>query len=378
MPGSHTLVTALRSLLRRPGQSAVAFLVLALGIGLTTAMFAVVDGFLLSQLPFERSDRLVHLERLGAEPGRRTTVGDFLDWRAGQGSFEDLAAFATSSVALSDGERAERYPGARISAHAFGLLRVVPALGRSFADDDDRPGAALVILLGDAVWRGHFGADPAVVGRTVLVEGVPTTVVGVMPPGFAFPLRENVWLPLRPERNAAAGGEVATVDVFGRLRDGVTRERSAIETSLLARQLAAAEDGETAAMQVAVVPYTHAFMGGGGRDLSIRLGLAVGALVLLIACANVANLLLARFAGRRREIALHAALGAGRRHAIARVLAEGLCLALPAGLAGLGLAALGLRLLETSIASAGQRDWPYWIELGLDGRTLLAAAILSL
>ncbi|HVS64841.1 MAG TPA: ABC transporter permease [Thermoanaerobaculia bacterium] len=375
---SNLVPSALRSLVRNPGPSAAAILVLTLGVGLTTTMFSMVDGFLLQQLPVEDGERVLHLGLSRPDRSENVPVSDFVTWRREQRSFEDLAAFVFAGVSLSDGARAERYSGARITANAFELLRVAPALGRGFDERDDRPGASPVILLGHSVWQSHFGGEDDVVGRSVLVDGVPATVVGVMPEGFHFPLREDVWLPLRPDPDPASGGMGPAVDVFGRLRPEATLDGVRLEMNLLARRIAEDRGEAAQARRVAVVPYAQEFMGGSRRDSTIWIGLGAGLFVLLISCANVGNLLLARAQTRTREIALHAVLGAARGRLLLRSLIESLCLALPASALGLGLAVLGIRLLGRAVARAGQRDWPYWIDLGVGGREVLIGLGLAL
>jgi predicted permease len=359
---------ALRSLLRSPGASAAAILVLTLGVGLTTAMFSIVDGFLLRELPVENGDRVVHLKLARADGSREVAMSDFLDWRREQRSFRDLAAYAFAGVSVSDGALAQRYAGARITANALALLGVAPALGRGFDPADERPGAPAVILLGDQVWRSHFGGDTGVVGREILVDGIPTTVAGILPAGFHFPLREEVWLPLRAEPGSSADADDVQVAVFGRLEDGIGLDAAGLEMSLLAGRLAADRGALSPAAGVLVVPYAQELLGGGRRDRTIWIGLGAGVFVLLIACANVGNLLLARAQTRTREIAVHAVLGAPRSLLLLRSLAESLLLALPAAALGLGLAAFGVRRLAGAISGAGQRDWPYWIDLGVGGR----------
>lgn len=382
MPPIH-LPPALRTLTRHPGTSLTAILVLALGVGLTTAMFSMIDGFLLRQVPVEKPDRLVHLKwaQTGGGHGadRAVTTSDLEEWRHDQSSFTDLAAFQFRGISVSDGALARRYQGARISAHGFDLLGIAPAIGRPFAAEDAQPGAPAAVLLGHSVWRNHFAADSSIVGREILVDGVPTTVVGVMPEGFQFPLREDVWLPLTATSNPLEGKSEIPVDVFGRLRDDVGLEQARLEMGLVAGRLE--ENHETtaaAAPRILVTPYAREFMGGSRRDLTIWFGMGAGVLVLLLACANVTNLLLARAHARERETAVHAALGAGRLRLLRKALLESLTLALPAALLGLGLAALGVRLLANAVAGASLGDWPYWIELAVGPREAMVGLGLAL
>lgn len=367
---------AMRGLAKSPGLVATSVVALGLGIGLTGVMFSIVDGALLKGLPFERSDRILHLEQTNLSAGiesMEVPLHDFLDWREQQSSFEDLAAFYDGTVNVAGAERPERYSGAFISANAFRQLRVQPAVGRAFREGEDAPGAEAVMLLGWHVWQDRYGGDPSVLGRILRVNGEPHTVVGVMPEGFRFPIDQDVWIPLRLDPAELERREGTTLEVFGRLRDGVDRDRATADLAAIASRLASAYPEANEGVGVSLKPYTNEYIGDEPRTL---LWTMLGAvfLVLLIACANVANLLLARTAARARELAVRSALGASRLRTILQLLGEAAVLAAGGAVLGSGIAWVGIRLFNRAIAPT---DPPFWIQIGLDGRSLAAVAVLA-
>ncbi len=361
---------AVRMLRKSPGMSAIAVLALALGIGLTATMFSIVEGAILRGLPFEEADRIMHLERNNLSEGiesMEVPYHDYVDWREQQTSFEDLAAWHGGTVNVRGTERAERYSGGFMTANTFTTLRVQPALGRVFREDENQPGAALVIVLGHHVWTNRYEADPAVVGRTLRVNGEQATVIGVMPRGFRFPINQDVWLPLRMDPATFARGEGQTLEVFGRLRPGVSRERATAEMQAIAARLADAYPDTNEGVGAVVQPFTDEYI---GDEPKAMLWTMLGAvfLVLLIACANVANLLLARAATRSRELAIRGALGASRLQVIGKLLGESLVLSAVGAALGIGLAWLGIRAFNAAIAPT---DPPFWIDIGLHPSVLL-------
>lgn len=381
----RTLRTSIRSLGRNPGLSVVSVVALTLGIGLTTAMYSIVQGAL-RDLPFKEAERLMHLERNKPSEdvdSMEVTLHDFLDWREQQSSFEGLSAFYTGTANLATGEgRPERYDGAFMSADAFEMLGAEAAVGRTFQDGEDRPGAAPVAVLGHHVWRTRFRADPEVVGTTVRINGEPTTVVGVMPEGFRFPVLQDLWLPLRLDPAAIERGEGTTLEVFGRLAPGVTLDAARTEMAGIARRLAQAYPETNEGVGAVVKPYTEEFIG--DEEVGLLYTMLVGVMgVLLIACANVANLLLARTAMRSREVAVRSALGAGRLRVVLAVLSEALVLSVAGAVLGLALAAVGVKAFDRVIQGT---EPPYWLEFGIDlrvgafvvGLTLLATLLSGL
>ena len=351
----NDLRSGIRILTRSPGSAAAAVLVLALGIGLSTAMFSIVHGIMYRGLPIEGGERIYHLEKSQRPGWRFVEPRDFFEWRRQQTSFEALSAFAMTNVYLSDGHSAERHAGAAITADAFAQLRVRPVHGRLFNASDDQPGAEPVVILGHRAWSESYGSDPGIVGRSLTVDGRPATVIGVMPQGFRFPLFQDVWTPLKAEEARPGWGRGLLLEVFGRLRDGVTHDQARLEMNLINQRVAEAHPDEDGPVGVAVTPYSRAFTEGPEKGL-VRAALGAVSFVLLIACTNVANLLLARTASRSRELAVRSALGAGRGRVIAQVLSESLCLAIPAAVSGLALGAIGVKLFNDA-ASVGR--WEY-------------------
>lgn len=321
-------------LLRRPGLNATAIIALALGIGLTTTMFSIVYVAVIRGLPFEDAEELAGLFRNRPAQGAEfMSVGihDFQDWRAQQSSFEGLAAYYAETVNVGGTEgQPVRYLGAYASAEMFDLLRVQPILGRSFRPEEDHPSTPPVMLLSYRAWQDRFQADPNIVGRIVRANAEMTTIVGVMPEQFGFPQQMDAWLPLRidPLAFTRGGGpalEGTQLQVVARLKDGVTLEAAQAEMTTIAGRLAAAYPESNEGTGVTVMSQTDLFIGPqAAAMLYTMLGAVFG--VLLIACANVANLLLARTVIRSKEVAVRTALGASRFCVILQLLTETLVL----------------------------------------------------
>ncbi|MGH7502211.1 MAG: ABC transporter permease [Longimicrobiales bacterium] len=363
----------LRALRKNPASSLIAVFALSFGIGLTTLMFSIVYGALLRGLPFESPDELVRILRAMPSTGA-TDVGasihDFADWREQQSVFDDLGAVATGVANLGGlADPPERLDGAWLSASSFEIIGLAPALGRVFTEDEDRPGARNVMLIGWKVWQNRFGADAGVIGRTVRVNGEETTIIGVMPDGFGFPSAQNAWLPLRLDALATPRGEGRAVRVFGRLRDGVTIDAANSELAVIGERIARAWPEANEGIETRVEAYTANVLGAEER---VTLWTMFGAVVfvLLIACANVANVLIGRAIVRAREVGVRTALGASRRQIAFQFLGEALVLALAGAAAGTALAAIGLRLFNAAIE--GTRP-PFWLVFQLDAPVLLCA-----
>jgi putative ABC transport system permease protein len=367
---------ATRGLMRTPGVSVIAVVALALGIGFTAVMFSIVYGVLYRGLPMDDGDRIVALSR--SEPDRgiffnSVPIHDFLDWRERQDPFQDIAAYTLGTVNVRAGERPERYTGGFITANTLDVLRVEPILGRGFTAEEDQPGAPPALLLGYRVWREDFGADSTVLGRGVTVNGETGVIVGVMPEGFLFPELQEVWLPMRPNPGATPRGQGAQVTVLGRLKDGVTIEEAEARMAPVASALASEYPESNAGAVAEVRRFTEGSLGEEERATLLAM-LATSGLVLLVACANVANLLLARAASRTRDVAVRVAMGATRARVIATVLAESLVLGVAGAALGSFFAWVGIGMFRSAVL---ETDIPYWMKFQLDGPILAFVALAA-
>jgi predicted permease len=364
MSFSQDVKFAGRRLLREPGFTAVVVVALALGIGVNTTVFTLVNAVLFRGLPFEQSDRVMFLSSNDRAKNRidmGVSYPDFRDWRAQSKSFKGLAAFSQTGVVISDSNAPERYNGPRLTANAFSLIGQKPMLGRDFLPDEDRVGASPVCLLGYSIWENRYGLDSNILGKSIRVNDVATTIVGVMPKGMKFPLNADLWIPLVPTAQYEKR-DARDVQVFGRLADDVSIARARKEMSLIDRRLEKEYVKSNQGITTTVIPYNDEFNGGQIRIMFMVLLGAVG-FVLLIACANVANLLLARSLARNREISIRAALGAGRWRIIRQLLVESILLGLLGGAVGLLIAKWGVRMFDLAVANVGK---PYWIVFRMD------------
>jgi len=328
---------AIRQLIRSPGFTAVAVSTLGLGIGANTAIFSVVNAVLLRPLPYPHAERLVHLaERRPNGTANVVSYPNFLDWRK-DGALSSMALFRTQSFNVGGADRPERVAGALVSADYFRVLGREPAAGRFFVEGEDTPGRDRVAVIGYGLWRRRFAGDPSVVGRSLTVDGRPLTIIGVAPAGFRFAEETEVWTPVSlddPSLLEARG--LHAYEVIGRLAPGQTLEHASAELQALAARLATEYPASNRGWGVAVVSLQEAMVHDLRPTLLVLLG-AVG-FVLLIAAANVAGMMLARGAARRRELSIRAALGAGRWALVRQLLTETTLLNLLGGLVGIGLA----------------------------------------
>ncbi|MCL4178176.1 MAG: ABC transporter permease [Verrucomicrobia bacterium] len=367
---------AIRQLGKSPGFAVVAVLTLALGIGANTTMFTAINAILLRPLPYPQPDRLVEiLEAARQESPSVVAYPDFLDWQRQTQLFADMAAYQLAAFNLTGADEPERVKGLRITANFFRTLGVKPALGRDFLAEEDEPGGSAVLLLSYRLWERRFGADAAVIGRTVPVNGRGHVVVGVLPPGVVAYEEAQAFVPLGPQKpGLMSRGTRNALFVKGRLKPGVTRAQAQVELDVIAQRLEQQYPETNTSRRAVIASPRHPEM---ERDIQGILFTLMGAagFVLLITCSNLASLLLARGAGRTKEMAMRLALGAGRTRLIRQLLVESALLALAGGAAGLCLGVWGCRGLSAMLPQIEQ------ITLGgftLDGRVFGFTLIVSL
>ncbi|HXU07492.1 MAG TPA: ABC transporter permease, partial [Blastocatellia bacterium] len=373
---------AMRMLAKNPGVSLIAILTMALGIGANTAIFSVVNAVLLNPLPFSEPDRLIRIYGhflASGQDSMSASVPEFTDYREQTESFETIAAYDDFSANLTPaGGDPERVQSLAVTPDLFSVLKVTPQIGRVFLAEEAQDGRDDVILISDDLWRRRFGGDSSVVGQSVLVNGRPNLVIGIMPAGFSFPERTQLWKPLwfpaeqyTPEWRGNRG-----LSVIGRLKSAKTIEEAQAEMSSLAAELTRKypRNYESRGWAISVVSLLDDYVGTSRKGLLILLGAV--ALVMLIACANVSNLLLARIAGRRQEIAVRMALGASRLRVMRQLLTENMLLACAGGFAGLLVAMFG----SSALLELAPSDLPRVHEARVDGRVLvftIAASLLT-
>ena len=358
---------AIRGLRKRPGFWLAAVVTLAVGIGANVAVFSLVNALLLRPLPFgERSDRVVMLHSTHPQQPEDwddsgLSYPDYDDIREQSTSFEGIGAFLTRNFTVSTDADADRLLGVSVTPDLFSTLGVEPMVGRTFTPEDAAaPGRESVVILSHGLWQRRFGADPSIVGRGVVINERSRTVVGIMPAGFKFPERSELFMPLRWDEAPRAARSLAVVAVLER---GTTIDQAQADVSAIARRLAETHPATNRDFGVRLLSFRDSNVGSDDRRVSTTLMAAV-TFVLLIACANLANLLLVRGAARQREMAIRSAMGAGRSRLIAVVLSESAVLALVGTVIGTLAAAWAIDWMRAS----WPEEIPYWVQLDLDGR----------
>ena len=374
----QNLRAGVRSIFKQPTFTAAAVLTLALGIGGTTAMFSVVYGVVLRPLPFGEPERLVRVwTEWQASFGRgAVSSANAVDWRAQNRVFEDLAIIRNGNYSLTGLGEPERLNGVRVWSSFFSVLRASPQLGRTFSEAEEEEGNSNVAVLSHALWVRRFGADPTIIGRTVRLNSVPTTIIGVMRPDFRYPSREvEVWVPLVIPPGELAFRTAGSYSAVARLKPGVTLEQARADMRRISAELARIYP-DNAQLGVGLAPLLDDMVGGVRRPLYILLG-AVGAM-LLIGCANLTNLLLARGVGRRRELAVRTALGASRGRLIEQSISELVPLLVLGGALGLLIATWVVRGLVPLLPADLPRAESIEISLPVLGFTTLVVVVVAI
>jgi putative ABC transport system permease protein len=365
---------AVRMLRKSPGFTLAAVVTLALGIGATAAIFSVVEHVLLRPLPYPAAERVMDVNEFARGKPVAVSPPNFIDWRADNRTFSSIAMYQEGTLTLSGGPEPERIEAIYAEPGAFDALATRPAAGRVFTAEDARPGAAKVTVISHALWQRRFGADVGVIGKAVTIEGEPYQVVGIMPAGFRFPETTDLWVPLVLTPHALSPSQRGAhyVRAIGRLKDGITVAQAQADLDRIERRLAAQHPDKLEGYSMIVRPLLESMVGSVRRPLLVLFGAV--AFVLLIACVNVSNLLLARATTRTGEIAVRSALGAARARIVRQLLAESLVLSVASGAAGLVLAVWGVRVLML----VAPEDLPRGADFGINPIVLLFAIVVSL
>src|SRR5262245_32622531 len=371
-----------RMMIKHKGFTVVAVLTLALGIGANTAIFSVVYGVLFRPLPYSEPEQLVVVHQTGFRSGSSRLPGgegrptpfsppNWLDFRAQQTVFADIGAWSGNNFVLTDNEP-DRVTGANVSSGFFEALRVSPLVGRLFQPADETLGATDLVILSAGIWKRRYGGKAEILGQNIMVNGKPHVVIGVVPEGMRFPDDSELWVPLRFQPEEMSERQSFYLDVIARLKPGISMEQAQTEMELIAARLGKLYPQTNGSFSAGVISLHEKTVGTVGKLLLLLLGAA--AFVLLIACANVANLLLARASTREREMALRAALGASRLRLLRQLMTENLLLSLLGGSLGVLLANWAIAALRLMLPAA----LPQHDAILLDGRVLLFAAAIGI
>lgn len=369
----------IRSLLKSPGLTLVATLALTLGIGLTTTMFSIVYGALMKGLPYPDGDRIMIVQRSNPARGIRQSslpIQDYFDFKSQQRSFTDLAGFSSGSIYVSGDEKAERFDGSWITANTFDIIGVRPFLGRNFRAGEDTPQGDKVAILAYSTWKERYNSDPKILGKNIRVNGIPYSVIGVMPDGFAFPNNDKIWLPMQTDPLVGKRGDGQYLQTVGKLKPGISLDQSNVDVATVAKRLASEYKESNEGFTASVMKFTDNYVGKEPRQLLFTM-LGAVFFVLLIACANVANLLLDRAAHRTKEVGVRTALGASRSAVVRQFLAESLVISLLATVFGILVAQAGVVMFNRAITIT---NVPFFIDIRLHPQVLLfsiAVAVLT-
>jgi putative ABC transport system permease protein len=361
----------LRMLAKNPGFTLIAIITLALGIGANTAIFSVVNALLLKPLPFENLDRLVAVRESLPQQGLKATAvspADFNDWRDQNTVFQEIAAYRVKDTTITGAGEPELVRGAFVSADFFSAVQMRALLGRTLLSDEDQPGRDQVVVLGYGLWQRRFAADSKIIGATITTGGRAATVVGILPQGFEFPFGTELWMPLALTPQQINQRELRNLQVLAHLLPDLTIAQAQAEMIALAGRIEQQYPQTNTGLSVQVIPLRDQQADFTRPLLSVLIGMA--GLLLLIACANVANLLLARATTRQKEIAIRAAMGATRLRVIRQLMTEGFLLSALAGLLGLMLAMWSVDLIKASLPPDIAKFMAGWKEIGIDGRVL--------
>ena len=365
-----------RTLAKNPGFTVVAVTALALGIGVNATVFTLSNGVLFKSMPFDRNDRVLYLSTRNVNRGdRRAGVSypDFRDWKAQATSFEELAAYSGRGVNYSDKTGLpELYNASQMTANSFRAIGQQPIVGRDFTSEDEKRGAAPVAILSYGLWERRYGKDPAIVGRAVRMNDVPTTIIGVMPSGFMFPGTSDLWMPYVPGSDSEKR-ESRGLIAFGRMKDGVVVKSARAEMEGIAHRLETAYPTTNQGIAAVVHSFSEEFS---GQQITVMFSAMLGAVgfVLLIACANVANLLLGKAVGRIREISIRTALGASRWRIIRQMLVESVMLSMLGGAIGWLIAIWGVRAFDAVVIPLGK---PAFIDFSMDYHVFTYLVLIS-
>jgi predicted permease len=354
-----------RSLTQSPLLAIVATLALTIGIALTTTMFSILYGALMKGLPFEEGDKIVMVRRSDLREGPNNnfdvSIQDYADFKAQQKTLEDIGGSTSGTINISGEDKAERVSGSWITANAFNILRVRPVIGRGFLPGEDAPGGAKVAVLSYDLWQKRYGGRPDVLNTTLRANGIPYTVVGVMPEKFEFPQNTKIWVPFQTDPLVGKRGQGQSLETFGRLKPGVTIDQASADFAAIAGRLAKDYKESNEHITASARNYVDAFIGPQPRSLLMTM-LGAVFFVLLIACANVANLLLDRAAHKTKEVGIRTALGASRMAVIRQFLTEAMALSVVAAALGLVVAYFSIDLFNRSLVDTNP---PFFIDIKL-------------